>query len=156
MTGYGQLYEVNGRYVLAFQRELSCSAEKAFEVMTTPAYFTKWYPFATGEMELAVGGKLYFDDGEGSQYEGEVLEYERPHTFVFQEVDDLVEMKVTPEKTGSQFTFKHTFDDKKLAQFIAAGWHRCLDAFGQMAEGKEVDWPDNAEELRAYYQKAFK
>ncbi|SFL57801.1 Uncharacterized conserved protein YndB, AHSA1/START domain [Gracilibacillus orientalis] len=153
---YGKLSQNNGRYTLTFERELPFSPEKVFEILIDPDSFTQWYPFATKEMEVKIGGRLKFDDGEGSLYEGEIIELAAPHTFVFKKVDDLLDMRIAEKENGFVFTFRHSFDDASMAMYMATGWHRCLDVFQQLVYGEPVEWRDNAEELREYYQETFK
>ncbi|MGN8646539.1 SRPBCC domain-containing protein [Gracilibacillus sp. HCP3S3_G5_1] len=152
---YGTLSQHNGRYSLTFEYEFLLSPDKVFDTLIDPPSFIQWYPFATTEMDIKVGGKLKFDDGEGSVYEGEVIELEAPHTFVFQEIDDLLEMRIRERENGCLFTFKHSFDDASMAMYMAAGWHRCLDVFQQLVKGEPVNWKENAKELREYYSEAF-
>lgn len=40
-------------------------------------------------MDLRLGGKIAFDDAEGTTYEATITELEKPYLFVFREVDDL-------------------------------------------------------------------
>ncbi|WP_163581491.1 SRPBCC domain-containing protein [Gracilibacillus saliphilus] len=152
---YGTLSQHDERYSLTFEYEFPFSSEKVFAILIDPAFFTQWYPFATTEMDVEVGGKLKFDDEEGSVYEGEVLELKAPHTFVFKEVDDLLDMRITGKEDGCLFTFKHSFDDASMAMYMAAGWHRCLEVFQQLVYGEPVEWKDNAEALRQYYKNSF-
>jgi hypothetical protein len=51
--------------------------------------------------------------------------------------------------------FTSTFDDDSWAVNTAAGWHRCLDVFDQIVNGKPVKWHDNAAELRKIYSEVF-
>ncbi|WP_244908080.1 SRPBCC domain-containing protein [Paenibacillus campinasensis] len=78
MNQYGTLHETNDRYVLRFERLFSHKPEDLFRNITNPDYFSQWYPFATGEMELKEGGKIFFDDGEGSTYEGIITDLKAP------------------------------------------------------------------------------
>ncbi|MGP4081550.1 SRPBCC family protein [Pseudalkalibacillus sp. R45] len=155
MNEYGTLHKKDGRHALRFDRVFPYTAEEVFHVITDADKFVKWYPFATGEMDLKVGGKIQFDDGEGSKYEAVITELENPHTFSFREVDDLIEINLTEEDNGVGMVFIHTFDDATYAHYIATGWHRCLDVLGQIIQGNAIEWPDNAEELRASYGETF-
>ncbi len=155
MSNYGNLDEKEGRAVLVFKRNYPFSPEKVFRFITDPEYFTQWYPFATGEMDLSVGGKLTFDDGEGLKYEGIITEFSPPNSFCFREVDDFLEMKIEEADQGCVLTFRHTFDDRAMAIYTAAGWHRCLDVLGQLIHGHTIEWGDNALELREYYKNKF-
>ncbi|WP_138419648.1 SRPBCC family protein [Aquibacillus sediminis] len=155
MSKYGTLHKKDGRYALRFERFFDMKQEDVFSVITDPNAFTQWYPFATGDMDLQVGGEIGFDDGEGSTYEGVITELTPPHTFVFREVDDWIQMTIQPKDHGCEMVFTHTFDDKEMIIYVAAGWHRCLDALGQIVKGQQVQWQDNASELREYYKDAF-
>ncbi|WP_221563044.1 SRPBCC family protein [Alkalihalobacillus sp. TS-13] len=155
MNEYGTLHEKDGRYALRFERVFPYTAEEVFRVITDPDDFVKWYPFATGNVDLSIGGKIYFDDGEGSQYEAVITELEAPKAFSFREVDDLIEISLTEEDNGIRMVYIHTFDDPTYAHYMAAGWHRCLDVLSQIINGKPIEWPENAEELRATYAETF-
>lgn len=74
MLDYGTLAESNGRYQLTFERFTLKHPEHVFSVFTNPHSFSRWYPFATGEMDLSLGGKIKFDDGEGSTYHAVITE----------------------------------------------------------------------------------
>ncbi|SEM77250.1 Uncharacterized conserved protein YndB, AHSA1/START domain [Mesobacillus persicus] len=155
MSNYGSLHEKEGRQVLVFERNYPFSPEKVFRFLTEPVFFTQWYPFATGEMDLRVGGKIKFDDGEGSIYEAVITEFNPPYSFCFLEVDDLLEVSLHGTEEGCSLSFRHTFDDPAMAIYVAAGWHRCLDVLGQLIHGRTTVWEDNALELREYYQKSL-
>ncbi|MBM7585475.1 uncharacterized protein YndB with AHSA1/START domain [Bacillus pakistanensis] len=155
MNQFGTLHKYNGRYALRFERFFSYKPEDVFRVITNPSYFSQWYPFATGEMDLRSGGKIAFDDGEGSTYEGIITELKNPHTFEFREVDDLIQISLLEEDGGCQMAFTHIFDDNEMAMYTAAGWHRCLDVLHQIVNGHPVEWKDNSAELREFYREAF-
>ncbi|WP_085992240.1 SRPBCC family protein [Oceanobacillus senegalensis] len=155
MSKYGTLHEVNGRYALRFERYFEYNQEDVFNMITNPEYFTQWYPFATGDMDLRLRGKIAFDDGEGTKYEGIITELTKPHTFEFQEVDDLLRISLHEKDKGCEMVFTHIFDDKDMVMYVAAGWHRCLDVLDQIVNGQQVEWKDNATELREYYKEAF-
>ncbi|MFB5660979.1 SRPBCC domain-containing protein [Alteribacillus sp. HJP-4] len=155
MSNYGTLQKKNSRCALRFERFFSQNREEIFHAIINPASFTQWYPFATGEMDVKPGGKIHFDDGEGSVYEGVITEIEEPYIFSFRELEDMVEMTVTEVEEGCCMVFTHTFDDEDMAVYIAAGWHRCLDVFEQIVNDQPIKWPVNAEVLREYYRAAF-
>ncbi|MFA9559982.1 SRPBCC domain-containing protein [Evansella sp. AB-rgal1] len=155
MSSFGSLHEKQGRHVLVFERKYSFSPEEVFRCITEPTYFTQWYPFATGDMDFRVGGKLTFNDGEGTKYEAVITELNPPFTFCFREVEDLIEIRISASVQGCTMTFSHTFDDRAMAIYTATGWHRCLDVLGQLIHGRIVKWEDNALELREYYKEKF-
>lgn len=155
MNEYGTLHQSDGRYMIQFERYMPYAAETIWGVLTDPEKFSEWYPFATGKMELKPGGRIAFDDGEGTTYEAVIKEFEAPRIFSFSEVDDFLHMELKPREDGCQFVFRHSFDDKSMAIFTAAGWHRCLDVFELLVAGKAAKWEDNAVELRNAYTEAF-
>ncbi|GAA0366305.1 hypothetical protein GCM10008932_18100 [Alkalibacterium iburiense] len=155
MSDYGTLTELNGRYQLTFERFTLKNPEHVFSVLTDSYSFSKWYPFATGEMNLALGGKIVFDDEEGSIYYATITELREPYLFSFREIDDLVSISLE-ENNGCTIQFTHTFDDVSWAVNTAVGWHRCLDVFLQMVNGEPLQWRDKTADLHHYYSKAFK
>ncbi|MDK8189223.1 SRPBCC family protein [Paenibacillus sp. UMB7766-LJ446] len=155
MNEYGTLHESNGRYALKFERFLHHNPEDAFLVITKPSCFSQWYPFATGEMDLRLGGRIAFDDGEGTTYEGIITELEKPYVFGFREVDDLINILLQEEDKGCRMIFTHTSNDASWAVNTAAGWHRCLDVLVQIINGKLIQWHDNPTELRKIYSEVF-
>ncbi|WP_307393914.1 SRPBCC family protein [Bacillus horti] len=155
MNEYGTLHEANGRYALRFERFFPSNPEDVFLVLTNPSYFSQWYPFATGEMDLRIGGKIAFDDGEGTTYDSTITELDKPYLFGFREVDDLIKISLHEEDEGCRMIFTHTFDDDSWAVNTAAGWHRCLDVFTQIVNGKPIKWHDNSTKLREIYSEAF-
>ncbi|WP_339183117.1 SRPBCC family protein [Paenibacillus sp. FSL R5-0701] len=156
MNEYGALLESNGRYALRFERFLHHNPEDVFLVITKPNSFAQWYPFSTGKMDLRLGGKIAFDDGEGTTYEGIITELEKPYVFGFREVDDQVNISLQKEDKGCRMIFTHTFNDDSWAVNTAAGWHRCLDVLVQIINGKPIKWHDNSTELREIYSELFK
>jgi len=155
MIEYGTLHESNGRYALRFERFFPHNPEVVFSIITNPSYFSQWFPFATGEMDLRLGGKIAFDDGEGTTYEGTITELEKPYLFAFREVDDLINISLREEDKGCRMIFTHTFNDNSWAVKTAAGWHRCLDVLFQIVNGNPAKWHDNSAELRKIYSEAF-
>ena len=155
MNEYGTLHDSNGRYALRFERFFTHNPEEVFRIITNPIDFSQWYPFATGEMDLRIGGKIDFDDGEGTTYSATITELQKPNLFGFREVDDLINISLQEEDKGCQMIFTHTFDDDSWAVNTAAGWHRCLDVLGQIVNDEPINWADNSAELREVYSEAF-
>lgn len=90
------LHSENGRYVLRIERRFAHPQRKVWRSITEPEHFRQWYPFSTGEMDLRVGGRLGFDDGEGTTYEAVVTELDPPRVFAFREIDDLAPFELRP------------------------------------------------------------
>lgn len=155
MKDYGTLHELNGRYILKFERFFSVIPEDVFSILTSPEHFMQWYPFATGEMDVKLGGQIAFDDGGGTTYTATITELEKPYLFSFREVDDLINISLEEDNRGCKMKFIHIFDDASWAVNTAAGWHQCLDVFSQIVNGEAINWQDNAAELGEIYSEAF-
>ena len=126
-----------------------------FSVLTDPHSFSKGYPFSTGQMDLSLGGKIEFGDGEGSIYHAVITELKRPHLFSFREIDDLVNISSLEESNGYTIQFTHTFDDASWAVNTPVGLHRGLDVCLQIANDESIQWRDNTTDLHHYYSDAF-
>ncbi|MGM0852713.1 MAG: SRPBCC family protein [Bacillota bacterium] len=155
MNEYGTLHESNGSYALRFERILPHHLEDVFRVITNPSYFSQWFPFATGEMDLRLGGKIAFDDGEGTTYSGTITELEKPYLFGFREVDDLIKISLREEGEGCRMIFTHTFNDDTWAVNTATGWHRCLEVLVQIVNGNPIKWQDNSAKLHKIYSEVL-
>ncbi len=156
MNDYGTLHKSNGRYALRFERFFPHNTEDVFHVITSPSYFSQWYPFATGEMDLRLGGKIGFDDGEGTTYQGNITDLEEPYLFGFREGDDLINISLVEQGEGCRMVFTHTFNDESWAVNTAAGWHRCLDVLDQIVNRHPIKWQDNSAKLREIYSELLK
>ena len=115
------VHYMNGRYIFKFERFFPVSPEDVFSILTSSEYFMQWYPFATGEMDVRIGGQIAFDDGEGTTYKATITELEKPIFFGFCEVNHLINISLQEENQGCNMNFTHTFDDASWAVNTAAG-----------------------------------
>lgn len=138
---------VDGRPALRFERHLRHGQEKVWRAVTEPAQLSRWYPFPATELEPRVGGRIVFDDGEGTTLTGTVTHYEPPHLFAFdehdpqggeREFDDHLRIELHPEGEGCLLVFTHVFTDSGEAQGYATGWEACLE---QLVTGLDATDP---------------
>lgn len=109
---FGQLIENESSYSLYFERDFYQSKEVVFNALTDPVIFSKWYPFATGEMGGQVGGLIKFDDGEGNLYQGVITKYSLKDGFEFiEDGRDVIRMEISETESGARLHFNHTFSD---------------------------------------------
>ncbi|MEU9059233.1 SRPBCC family protein [Streptomyces sp. NPDC048430] len=149
---FGSMHSTpDGRIALRFERTFAHPPQQVWRAITEPACFTQWYPFAAGERDQRVGGRIGFDDGEGTTYDGTITQFDPSRIFAFREGDNLLQCEVRPDGGRSLLVFTHTFDDKSMATNIATGWHRCLDALGMLVDDRPVEWPDNTDDLHKTY-----
>lgn len=155
----GQLIENESSYTLSFERDFYQSKEVVFDALTDAKIFSKWYPFATGEMDGQVGGLIKFDDGEGSLYQGLITKFSVTDGFEFiEDGRDVLRMEVSDSETGSRLHFYHTFSDLAWVVQTATGWHNCLNVFVQIMNGQPPQWPlpNELAELTQAYEEKFK
>lgn len=152
----GTLLTVDGRSVLRFERRLPHPVEKVWRALTEPAHLDHWFP-ARMRMDLAPGApiRFVFPEGEGPATEGTIVELDPPRTFAFTWDRDLLRWELRPEGEGSLLVFTHTFDDRAGAASIASGWEGCLEALGQVLDGRPVDLPDRWTERHEAYVERF-
>lgn len=156
---FGQFIENEKSYVLVFERDLPQSQQVVFDALTNPGIFSKWYPFATGEMDFQVGGIIKFDDGEGSMFQGMITKFDVPESFEFvEDGSELIQMSVESTPEGSKLRFSHTFSNDTWVVPTATGWHNCLNVFEQILNGHPPVWPlpDELTQLTQEYEERFK
>jgi uncharacterized protein YndB with AHSA1/START domain len=116
-----------GRQVLRLERELDHPPERVWEAITSPEQLSRWYPFAVVEIDLQIGGRISFDDGDGTIYHGEIRELDPPRVISFTEADDLLHLELLPRDAGCVIVLRHTFDDPSISESNEIGWRECLD-----------------------------
>lgn len=118
--------DTTGRQVMRLERNLDHPVERVWEAITDPDQLGQWYPLSVETLELQVGGKVAFDDGEGTIYQGEIRELDPPGVFSFSEEDDLVHIELQPDGDECLMIFTHVFDDPAMAEGNEMGWNECL------------------------------
>jgi uncharacterized protein YndB with AHSA1/START domain len=158
------LTTVDGRPVLRIERRLSHPPEKVWRAITEPEHLSQWYPFRATELDLRIGGKIHFDDGQGTTMDAVVTELDPPRLFAFsehapaemtRESDDLVRFELRPEDSGCVLVFTHIFDDRYAAASYASGWQVCLDALEALVDDRTVEPGYPVAELHDAYVEKF-
>ncbi|OAH13015.1 SRPBCC domain-containing protein [Streptomyces jeddahensis] len=126
----------DGRPALQFERRLKHSREKVWLAVTDPDHLSQWYPFRVTGMEPRAGGRLAFDDGEGTLYTATITHFDPPRLFAFdeydpdgreREFDDHLRIELRDEGDGCLLVFTHVMADPLIADGASVGWQRCLD-----------------------------
>ncbi|GLU48392.1 SRPBCC domain-containing protein [Nocardiopsis ansamitocini] len=129
-----------GRCELRMERRFPHPPRKVWRALTESAHLSRWYPFPVRELELAVGGTISFDDGQGGALSGVVTVLDPPGVFAFSEQDDLLRFELHSDgPDGCLLVFTHVFDDSGHSANNTEGWQKCLavlgEALAQDAEG---------------------
>jgi uncharacterized protein YndB with AHSA1/START domain len=75
--------------------------------------------------------------------EGEVLELDPPHRFVFAWGDSVIRIELDPAGGGGAclLRFTHLLEEREAAARDAAGWHVCLDRLERHLASGEATAP---------------
>ena len=154
----GSLHEIDGRFVLRFERHLAHPPERVWRAVVEPEENRHWYP-ARAEYDLRPGGSARFVwEGENETTHGVVQEVEAPRVLAFDEDGHVVRIELAPAADGgTALVFTHAFAGRDHAHRQAAGWQQTLDALEQRLAGDpSAAAPTSAlDELVEAYRKAF-
>lgn len=133
----------DGRPALRFERHLKHSQEKVWRAVTDPGHLSQWYPFRVTRLEPRVGGRLAFDDGEGTVYTATITHFDPPRLFAFdehdpdgkeREFDDHLRIELREEGAGCVLALTHVMADPSIAGSASGGWQMCLDELAAQLE----------------------
>lgn len=137
----GRLEERDGSLLLSFERILRHPPERIWRALTDPTEQFGWHP-TPARFELEVGGRVeYLEGGFRAEIDdGEVTACRPPRLLAYTwPVDDAgpvyLRWELAPHDDGCLLTLVQSFDDRELAPDYSAGWHICLDAFGELVDG---------------------
>jgi uncharacterized protein YndB with AHSA1/START domain len=125
----GQLFEQDGRWELRFERPLAHSVARVWSAITEPDGLSAWFPFdIEGERRSGAPLRFVFREEEGSDFTGEMVEFDPPSVMELRyEDDETLRLELTPTGSGCVLTLINRFDEIGKAARDAAGWHACLD-----------------------------
>ena len=156
----GTVHDVEGQYVLRFERHLKHPVEKVWAALIDPERRAEW--LALGTIEPRPGGRaeLTFDDGptseHGTDLEGTVRDADPPRLLEFSwrtesGREEPVRWELFPEAGGTRLVLTHTVrrpiplgfglnvqnsaTESRLAGY-QAGWHGHLDRLPRMLAGQ--------------------
>jgi len=153
----GTLHEIEGRFVLRFERRLPHPPAAVWRALTEPDQLAAWFPQRVSyEGARAAGGRLRFDWGEGDvpPFAGEILAYDPPRLLEYTWDDETLRWELRPDGAGGcLLIFSDTMDDRDRPVRNAAGWHACLDALADRLAGRARDRSpqERAADLRSRY-----
>jgi uncharacterized protein YndB with AHSA1/START domain len=160
-SGYGTVENVQGRWVLRFERRLPHPPERVWDALTRPDRIAQWFGDGDIDLELVAGGKfeirtagppelvdaIIAEVGEqGLVQHNTVLRVEPPAVFehTFGDPDSVVRWELTPDGGGSVLRLTHTappeFTISEEGPRTLAGWHAVLERLAHVLDGKPGDW----------------
>ncbi|NUR49688.1 MAG: SRPBCC family protein [Hamadaea sp.] len=130
----------DGRWTLAFVRDLAHPPARVWAALTDPAQLGEWAPFRA-ERDLGEPGPttLTMIDGElAVELPATVLRAEPPSLLEYAWGEDLLRWELTPTPAGTRLTLRHTVAGTDDLPRAAAGWHLCLDVAERLLDGDPV------------------
>jgi uncharacterized protein YndB with AHSA1/START domain len=149
---HGTFQTIDDRPAVLFERRLSHPIDAVWRSVTEPDELAHWFPARVGG-ELRPGGHMRFEMEDGTT-EGEVLELEPPHRFVFTWGEELLRIELDEAGEGCVLRFTHVLGTSEQAARDAAGWHVCLDRLERSLGGDAVTAPGSepTSEWRGHYE----
>jgi uncharacterized protein YndB with AHSA1/START domain len=158
---YGTVHTRADGYQLRFERHLRHPVEKVWAALTDPAQLAQW--LAPGEMELALGGRVYlaFTDGDGV-IDGRVTAIAPLRLLEFTWTDKgddfgFVRWELVADDGGTRLILTHTVPEAARAFGLPAlaGWHSLLDQLAALLDGQPPPVaPGRWQELHDHYAQA--
>lgn len=161
----GSVQEVDGQYVLRFERRLNHPVERVWEAITSPDQIKQWYGGTTKvELELVEGGR-YFTHTTGPPELVEAIKAEFPdageevlvahdtvlrveppllfeHTFGG-DATSIARWELQRDGERCRLTLTHTeprgFDPKDAPRDLS-GWHTLLELLALVLDGQSAAW----------------
>ena len=133
---YGELHTTNEPWRVTFSRRLAHTPEHVWAAITEPEHLDAWFPTRiVGDRAAGAPLRFEFRNGEGEDFEGEMLAFEPPRQLALRWGDEILRFDIRPDGDGSVLDVDVSFDDKGKAARDAAGWHVCLDNLGTHLDG---------------------
>jgi uncharacterized protein YndB with AHSA1/START domain len=160
-TANGTVEQIDGRYVLRYERHLPHSMDRVWAALTEPDQLEMW--LARAEIDLVQGGRVVLrwlnTDTEGNYAvaRGTITQLEPPQLLeIDTDIHGLLRWQLRSDGDGCALTFSSTVAlAEEWLPIVLAGWHAHLDFLADALEGRAVDWPnwprDHWEELHAEY-----
>ncbi|MGH8984227.1 MAG: SRPBCC family protein [Acidimicrobiia bacterium] len=156
----GTLEEIDGRYVLRFERRLGHPVERVWDALTRPERLAEWFGSDEIELDLVEGGRfdvrttgppelveaIIREAGEEALMQhNTILRLERPLLFehTFGDPDSIARWELQRDGDGCRLILTHTepagFDAADAPRDLG-GWHTLLDLMEQALAGEPVEW----------------
>lgn len=133
-----EIQRLNDETVAEFHRDFPYPVTKVWEMLTDNDQLVKWFSELKIQ-ELAEGGKLLFDMGDGSYEEMTITEVKIPTVWEFTWDENLVRFNLSENPTGTHLVLKEYI--KEVTEHTArdiAGWHVCLDVIGMLLADESI------------------
>jgi uncharacterized protein YndB with AHSA1/START domain len=160
MQADGTIEQIDGRYVLRFERRFAHPVEKVWDALTRPERLAEWFGSDEIELDLVEGGRfevrttgppelveaIIREAGEEALMQhNTILRVERPLLFehTFGDPDSIARWELQRDGDGCRLILTHT----EPAAFAVAdaprdlgGWHTLLDLLDEALAGEPVGW----------------
>ena len=160
----GTVQEIDGKYVLRFERRLEHPIEKVWAALTEPDRLAEW--LAEADLDLVEGGSVELrwqntdEHGNTAVARGTITRLEQQRLLEYDtDIHGLLRWQLREDGDGCVLTFTNeTPAPEDMLTIVLAGWHIHLDHLADALAGHPVNWPtwrrdywNRWEELRAGY-----
>ena len=138
-------------YIAEFERSLKHSVEEVWSFLTENEKLKMWFPELSIE-DLAAGGKIKFDMGNGSFEEMTIREVQPLSVLEFTWDKDRVRFELSPAEDGCKLVLIETITSlNDHTPRDLAGWHVCLDVIAALLDDTKLD--DRREHWKVWYER---
>ncbi len=144
----GTVREIDGRYVLRFERHLNHPVEKVWAALTEPGQLVAWLTEA--DIELVEGGRVELrwqntdEYGNVAVLHGTITQLDPPRVLQYDsDIHGVLRWELLADGAGGcVLTFTSTLPAPadRLSETLA-GWHVHLDHLADALAGHRVHWP---------------
>lgn len=162
----GTVQEIDGKFVLRFERRLEYPIGKVWAALTEPDRLAEW--LAEANLDLVEGGSVELrwqntdEHGNTAVAHGTITRLETLRLLeIDTDIHGLLRWELRKDRNGCVLTFTNvTPAPEDMRAIVLAGWHIHLDHLADALAGYPVNWPTwtrdywpRWEELRAGYAK---
>ncbi|WP_205661091.1 SRPBCC family protein [Amycolatopsis vastitatis] len=153
------------RLALRFERTLAHPPARVWRTLTERDELLAWFPAAV-TFDLTPGAEIKFDmtdeakkrlgleDGTDTVTKGQMTVVEPPRLLEYTWSGEVLRWELSDDGHGGcRLLFTYTFDSRKQAPDLGAGWQAALEVVEARLDGKEITWSswERAIELRDDY-----
>jgi uncharacterized protein YndB with AHSA1/START domain len=135
---YANYESTADRPMLSFERRITHPVDAVWSAISDPAELANWFPSSvSGEMRVSGHLHFTFEYPDVPPMDGEVTEFDPPHTLAFSWGEDHLRFELSPAEGGAQTDLRFTVElgSEGKAARDGSGWHVCLDRLAARLDG---------------------
>ena len=142
-TADGTVQEIDGRYVLRFERRLAHPVEKVWDALTQPERIVDWWGEGDVELDLVEGGRYRVRTTGPPELVEAIIAEAGDVALVGGDPGSIARWELRRDGDGCRLVLTHTappgFDPAYVPRTLA-GWHTVLDRLRAALDRAAVPW----------------